>query len=47
MKKYRVEYTGFVIVEAEDKWEALDKAGNDEVIYGEYEWEDPVEVDND
>lgn len=45
MKKYRVEYTGFVIVEAEDEWEALDKADNDEEIYEEWIWEDPVEVD--
>ena len=30
-----VEYTGFVIVEAEDKWDAMDKADNDEEIYEE------------
>lgn len=46
MKQYRIEYTGFVIVEAEDKWDAMDKADNDEEIYEEYEWEDPVEVDD-
>ena len=46
MKTYRIEYTGFVIVEAEDACEALDKADNDEEIYEEYEWKDPVEVDD-
>lgn len=45
MKKYRIEYTGFVIVEAEDKWDAMDKADNDEEIYEEWEWESPVGVD--
>ena len=46
MKTYRIEYTGFVIVEADDEGEALDKANNDEEIYEEYEWADPVEVDD-
>jgi len=41
MKRYKVEYRGFVIVEAEDVQEALDKAQNDEEIYEEYEWEYP------
>lgn len=45
MKTYRIEYTGFVIVEADDEWEALDKADNDEEIYEEWVWESPVEVD--
>lgn len=39
--KYKVRYYGFVIVEAEDAQEALDKAQNDEEEYGEYEWEYP------
>lgn len=42
MKKYKVEYHGFVIVEADDAQEALDKAQNDEEIYEEYEWEFPM-----
>lgn len=41
MKKYMIEYSGYVIVEAEDAHEALDKADNDEEIYEEWEWEFP------
>ena len=37
--KYKVEYCGFVIVEANDEQEALDKAQNDEEESEEYEWE--------
>jgi len=39
--KYMIEYHGFVVVEADDAQEALDKAQNDEEEYEEYEWEYP------
>ena len=39
--KYKVRYYGFVIVEADDVQDALDKAQNDEEEYEEYEWEYP------
>lgn len=39
--KYKIRYRGFVIVEADDAQEALDKARNDEEEYEEYEWEYP------
>lgn len=42
--KYKVEYCGFVIIEANDAQEALDKAQNDEVEYEEYEWEYPERI---
>ena len=42
--KYKVEYCGFVIVEADDVHEALDKAQNDEEEYEEYEWEYPKRI---
>ena len=43
--KYKVEYHGFVIVEADDELEALDKARNDEEIYEEYEWNSVEQLD--
>ena len=39
--KYKVNYYGFVIVEADDEQEAKWKALNDEEEYEEYEWEYP------
>ena len=39
--KYKVRYYGFVIVEADDAQDALDKAQHDEEEYEEYEWDSP------
>lgn len=38
MKKYKVEFTGFLIVEAESEEEAIRRADNCEDIYSEMEY---------
>ena len=45
MKKYRLDFKGFVLVEAENPHEALSRANYEEFIYKEFRWGDPVEVD--
>lgn len=42
--KYRIDYYGYVIVDAEDAQDALDKADNDLEDYKEWQWEDPKRV---
>ena len=45
MKEYIVKYIGFVIVEAENKKEAKEKAKEDETIYEEKEWREAIELE--
>jgi hypothetical protein len=46
MSKYKVPFSGFVYVEAEDKDEALDMAQDGDAIYEETNWEHAVLVDD-
>lgn len=46
MARYKVCYSGFVYVEAEDETEALELAQDGMTIYEEMEWEDPEEIDD-
>lgn len=47
MKKYKVPYTGFVVVIASSAEEAIDAADNDGEIYEEWEWGDPILMEDD
>lgn len=40
-KRYRIEYSGFCIVEADSKEEALELAQDGEVMYDECNWGKP------
>lgn len=44
MARYKVEFTGFSIVEADSPDDALDLAQDDEFMYEERNWESPEEV---
>lgn len=46
MSKYKICYSGFVYVEAEDERDALELAQDGMTIYDEMEWEDVEEVDD-
>lgn len=46
MSKYRVDFTGFVYVEADSPEEALDIAQDGEGIYEEQNWEHAQEIDD-
>ena len=39
--RYRIHYHGYVLVDAEDAQDALDKADNDLEFYEEFEWDYP------
>lgn len=39
--KYRIYYHSYVLVDAEDPQDALDKADNDLECYEEFEWDYP------
>lgn len=39
MKKYKVKYSGFVYVMANNEYEALDMAQDGDTVYEESEWE--------
>ena len=39
--RYRIYYHGYVLVDAKDAQDALDKADNDLEYYKEFEWNSP------
>nr|DAE46730.1 MAG TPA: Protein of unknown function (DUF1381) [Caudoviricetes sp.] len=43
--KYTVAFTGFHYVEADSEEEAMEKVDDDDTVYSEYSYKDPVEVD--
>lgn len=45
MTRYKVEYSGFCIVEADSKEEALELAQDEEAMYDECDWGEPQLTD--
>lgn len=46
MKKYKVEYKGFIYVEAEDSEEAIEKAIDGDIVYDDINYYIACEVDD-